>query len=253
MKINIRKILFRGTVTLCFCIGLLISFVFNPSLLYSKETTFKNFTIYHDKALASHVFTLLERSFDELKAHELYDSRIQIEICLNDGSLYPQLIERLMGPDVIRSFANKAVVQADMSEIENDKLSVSEWGESFQASQWLTHSFAHCLQFNRYGFFGSNPVARHEEWKWEGYAEYTSARGYDLNSLVGKYLASGDAAWIEMPDGFKTTRHHVKFLAMSQYCIEIKGMKYDQILASKESPDKVFSDLMVWHTGSSTK
>jgi hypothetical protein len=244
MKINVKKVLFRGSVTLVFCIGLLISFVFNPSLLYSKETTYKNFTIYHEKALDCKLIMLIEKSFEQLKTQELYDNDIQLEICLHDGSLYPQLIERLMGPDVIRSFANKSVVQADMSEIENDRLSVSEWGESFKASQWFTHSFAHCLQFRRYGFFGSNPLARHEEWKWEGYAEYASGSSYDLNSWLKTYNEAGDASWIEMPDGFKTTRHHLKFLVMIKYCIEIKGMTYDQILESKALGETVFADLM---------
>jgi len=250
MKTNVKKILFRGSVTLAFCFGLLISFVFNPSLLYGKETIYKNFVIHHNNDLNENLIKLLEISFSKLENQELFDKEIQISICLNDGSLYPKLIQTLMGPDVIRSFANKTVIQADLLDVENNKMILTDWNETFKATQWFTHSFTHCLQYKKHGFFGSNPVAGYDEWKWEGYSEYTSfGTDYDLRLLVNKHLDNTTNNWVEMEDGSKTLKIHLKYLIMVKYCIEIQHMTYDQILKSKDSPEKVYADLLKWAKG----
>src|SRR5688572_8300288 len=222
MKTLIKKILWRLTTTFIFCLVLLISFVFNPSFLYAKKTTHKNFVIYHNNELDNNLIKVLDSSLDQLKNQELFNSEIKINICLSDGSYYPNLIKTLMGPDVIRSFSNISVMHGDNLDITNDKLIVSEWNnESFRVSQWFTHSFAHCLQYKKYGFFGSNPIARYDEWKWEGYAEYTSfGTNYDLNTLIKKQLEVTENFWIEMEDGSKTNKNHLKFLIMVKYCSE---------------------------------
>jgi hypothetical protein len=251
MKIKLKKILFRAAVTLAFCIGLLITFVFNPSLLYGKATMHKNFVIYHNNELNEELTELIAVSFSKLQGHELFDEEIEISICLNDGSLYPALIQELMGPDVIRSFANKTVIHADILDVENDKMILSSWGnETFKASQWFTHSFTHCLQYKKYGFFGSNPIAGYDEWKWEGYSEYTSfGTHYDLNTLLKKYFEQTDGNWVEMEDGSKTLKRHLQYLTMVKYCIEIRQMTYDDILRSTDSPEQVFSEVIQMSDG----
>jgi hypothetical protein len=249
MRTIIKKILWRLTATLVFCLTLLISFVFNPSFLYAKKTTHKNFVIHHTRELDNNLITMLDASLDQLKNRELFNSEIKINVCLNDGSYYPVLIKTLMGPDVVRSFANISVVYPDNLNVEKDELIVNEWNnESFKASQWFTHSFAHCLQYKKYGFFGSYPIARHALWKWEGYADYTSyGTSYDLSTLIKKHLEQTADFWIEAEDGSKTNKNQLKFLTMVKYCIEIKQMTYDQILESKDSPDKVYSDMLSWY------
>jgi hypothetical protein len=249
MKTILRKIFLGILATFIFCVGLLVLFVFNPSFLYAKETSHKNFTIYHNNSLSDNLTALLEESLSRLKNHEIYNEDIKISVCLNDGSVYPAFIQKLMGPDVIRSFANISVVHASEIDVKNNKMIFREWNnESFSASQFFTHSFTHCLQYKKYGFWGSNPIARHDEWKWEGYTEYTSfGRNYDLNSLLKKYFEPASSNWIQMEDGSKTIKHHFKYLAMMKYCIEIRQMSYDQILESKKSHDEVYAELISWY------
>lgn len=244
-----RRILLRIIAILIFCVGLFILFVFNPSFLYAKEVNYNNFTIYHNSELNENLAKLLDKSFSQLENQEVFNEEIKISVCLNDGSPYPQLIQTLMGPDVIRSFANISVVHSNILDVERNKMIFSEWNnESFKASQWFAHSFTHCLQYNKYGFFGSNPVARHDEWKWEGYAEYTSfGTHHDLKSLVKKHLNPTSNNWVEMEDGSKTTKNHFNFLVMIKYCIEVRQMSYDQILKSQEPYDKIYSDLINWY------
>ena len=249
MRINIKKMFLRVIVTLTFCVGLLILFVFNPSFLYAKETNHKNFTIHHNGKINQNLVKMLDKSFLQLENQDIFNEEAKINVCLNDGSIYPQLIQTLMGPDVIRSLANISVVHADKLDIENNIMVFSEWSnESFKASQWFTHSFTHCLQYEKFGFFGSNPVAKHDEWKWEGYAEYTSfGDHYNLKSLLEKHLEPTDNNWVQMKDGSKTSKDHFKFLVMIKYCIETRQMSYDQILKNQEPSDKIYSDLINWY------
>jgi hypothetical protein len=204
--------------------------------------------IHHNSELNNNFTKLLDISFSKLENDELFDKKLNIRICLNDGSSYPKLIETLMGPDVLRTFANISVIHSDKLDVENNKMIFSNWNnETFIATQWFTHSFTHCLQYKKYGFFGSNPVAGYDEWKWEGYPEYTSfGSNYDLSTLIKKHLEDTNNNLIEMEDGSKTTKSHLKYLVMIKYCIEVRQMTYDQILKSKDSSDKVYSDLLNW-------
>jgi hypothetical protein len=141
-------------------------------------------------------------------------------------------------------------VHASKLDIKHNKMILNEWNnEWFNASQMFAHAFTHCLQYKKYGFFGSNPIAGHDAWKWEGYAEYTSfGRNYDLNALLKKYFELANSNWIQMEDGSKTIKNHFKYLAMIKYCIEIRQMSYDQILESKEPHEAVYSELLSWYT-----
>jgi hypothetical protein len=140
-------------------------------------------------------------------------------------------------------------VHASKIDSKNNKLIFSEWNnELFNASQMLAHSFTHCLQYKKYGFFGSNPIAGHDEWKWEGYAEYTSfGRNYDLNYFLKKHMEPVNTIWIQMEDGSKAIKNHLKFLIMVKYCMEVRQMSYDQILESTESQDEVYAELVSWY------
>lgn len=249
MKKIIKKVLSRLFFSLLFCIGLLILFVFNPSFLYAKETKYKNFTIYHNREIGDDLKIMIDTCFSSLDKSEFFNKELHINICLNDGSKYPWLIEKLFGPDVMRSFANNTVIQADVFDYINNKLVFTGWSDgTFKASQWLAHSFTHCLQYRRLGFFGSNPIARYDEWKWEGYSEYTSyGTGYSIENLVEEYLRSSDKHWVQMEDGSKTLRSHLQYLIMMRYCIDVKKLTYVEVLNINKSPELVFEELMNWY------
>jgi hypothetical protein len=246
----LRRWIARLLFTAFFCFGLLVIFVFNPGFLYANETTYKNFIVHHQQPVDYDLMAMLNASLSSLEQSELFNEDIRITVCLNDGSVFPTLIEKLLGPDVLRAFATNTVIQADVFDWKNDQLIFSKWDDGvFKASQWLTHSFTHCLQYDRFGFFGSNPVAQYEEWKWEGYAEYTSfGTGHDLKALLQMYLGEPDNVWVKLPDGSKTLRYHVRYLLMMRYCLDVRGLTYQEVLTLNEADGSVFDAVMAWYS-----
>ncbi len=246
-----KKILIRTFLVLLFCIGLLITFVFCPSLLYAHKTSYKNFVIYHDQSLDENFETVVTKSFELLKAAELFDQHATIEICLNDGSHYPKMIESLMGPDGIRAFSNKVVMHGTPCTEKQDCYQVEKFNnEQFPVSQFLSHAFVHCLQYNKYGFFKSNPVAAYDDWKWEGYAEFfTFGTPYSLSDLIETaFKIKKDQVYVELDNHSKTTVKHLKYAVLMKYCIEIKKMNYGQILKMEDSEAAVYKEMLNWYT-----
>jgi hypothetical protein len=97
MKRQIRKWTLRLTATGLLCLGLLVGIVLNPTLLYANKTTVGNYTVYHNAPLDEIFISLLDDATGLVKASELYDANLKLDICLNDGSLYPTLMEKLRG------------------------------------------------------------------------------------------------------------------------------------------------------------
>lgn len=68
--------------------------VLNPALLYANEMSLGNFTIYQDEALKVVFLQQIQNAIKLLKESDLYDPSFEMEVCLNDGSLYPILLEK---------------------------------------------------------------------------------------------------------------------------------------------------------------
>jgi hypothetical protein len=249
MKKLLIKILRYSLFTLAFCITLLVFFILNPVLLYANKTEYKNFTIYHEEPIPEDLGKYFETILQSLESSEIYNKNIKIDICLNDGSAYPKLIETLLGPDVIRTFSNKSVYHTTVNDWASESMIKKEWNEDFNISQWAAHSFVHCLQFDHYGLFGSNPMARIPEWKWEGYCEYLSMQiNKDLNSLIALHKIPRENKFTMVSiDDFKTTSSHLKFLVLMKYCFEIKKMNFDEIVNAKNTEDEIYSEMMKWY------
>ncbi len=249
MKTSFKKILKYSLFTIIFCFTLLAVFISNPIFLYANKTEYKNFTIYHNQPLTTNLAESFVIDLKTLKNSEIYDKNIKIDICLNDGSTYPKFIETFMGADVIRSFANKTVFHSVINTSSTEFMTKKEWNENFKVSQWVTHSFVHCLQFKKLGLFGSNPIAKIPEWKWEGYAECFSIQtNQDLKSLITLQLISEKNRfnWVKIDD-FKTTSDHIKYLVLMKYCIEIKKMKFKEIIRSKNSENATYCEMLNWY------
>ena len=153
-----------------------------------------------------------------------------IEICVNDGAIYPKVIRSLMGDDVFRAFANKSVMMGTISG--PDRLKV--WGREVSTPQFLTHALIHNLQYVYHGFWDANPLGGHSEWKWEGYVEYElMGKEHTLGYFDQKLReTSGDEfTWVDMEAGQSTIKQHVRYLMLVKYCMEEKGMNYDELMA----------------------
>src|ERR1700744_315076 len=103
MKKRLKKWTFRVVFTACFLVGLLVTFMLNPVILYANKTDMGRYNVYHNAPLNIRIASILLRSDSIIRASELYDPKLVMDVCLKDGSAYPALIERVLGKDMLAS------------------------------------------------------------------------------------------------------------------------------------------------------
>lgn len=251
MKKQFKKWTFRLSFTLLFLIALLVTFMLNPMLLYANKTEIGNYSIYHNQPLNPELAVKLEQSINIIKASELYDPSLKMDICIKDGSKYPGLIEKVLGRDVLTSFYNKIVFTGD--EYQLDKNYIQFYEHKWNLTEMLAHVQIHCLQFNKYGLWKSNPIGKHPEWKWEGYPEYVArknAHPEDLQSGIRAFLmtkADYDRGWMPLPDSTETLVHYFKYRLLIQYGMEVRKMSFDDLLRDTTSEETMKLQMMNWY------
>lgn len=250
MKQHIRKWILRLTLTGMLSLGFLVGIILNPTLLYTNKTTFGNFTIFHNLPLDEYFISRLDNSTASTKTSELYDANLKLDICLNDGSLYPLLMEKLKGKAFAWGFYNKVVLMGNANSKENF---VELNGYKWNLTQLIAHEITHCLQFHKFGLWKSNPIANYPHWKWEGYPEYVARRNADqldlTNNIVSK-IAQDDLnkdSWeIGFSDNTISSRDYYNEWLLIQYCLDIKNMTYEKLLKDTTSEQTLTSQMMNW-------
>lgn len=247
MQRPINKWTIRLTATGLFVAALLLVIVLNPGLTYAHKTTHGSYTVFHDEPLAPALVARLDQATALVQASELYTPKLRLDICLNDGSSYPALVQALRGQAFGWGFYNKVVLRGTANAAAN-------WielnGYKWNLTQLLAHEMTHCLQFERLGFWKSNPVADLPEWKWEGYAEYVARQGNDQKSVarnVARLLNADATTWeINFDDGTMAPRTYYDHWVLVQYCTNIKKMTYGQVLAATVKEPAVRQEMMRW-------
>ena len=247
MKRQIKRWTLRLTVSSLFILGLLLVIILNPILTYADQTTHNNLKIFHNKPFDPTLIIKLDQATDLLKASEFYNSKLQLDICLNDGSKYPKLIKILRGQAFAWGFYDKVIMQGNTNFKDNY---VELNGYKWNLTQLLAHEMTHCLQFDKFGFWGSKPVANIPNWKWEGYAEYVSRQNADQKDLsknIERFIATDKNNWeIKFADSTIAPREYYDNWTLIQYCINIKKMTYKQILTDTKSKQTVRQEMMSW-------
>lgn len=243
-KISLKKLLFKVLVSIAFGFILLLGYILNPTLSYAYQTDIEGLRVYHNQAVSPHLHNIVKESIHILKSSELYDAGFQMELCMEQGTLYPKIIEALLGPDIIRAFSNKNVVLLPTTE----EGTAFEWrGNRFNYVQVLAHGMTHNLQYKYHGLWDANPLGMHPEWKWEGYAEYVVlGQSYSLQDLLLKYEAGGSEMFnfISLDEGEGTIKLHIRFLILTKYCLENKGMKYQDFMDASFDEDKLWQEIL---------
>ncbi len=251
LKKAIKKWSFRLIVSLLLIAGLLLTIVLNPVLTYAHSTAYRNFIIFHNEPLDPGLTSRLDDATDLLRKSELYDSRSKFDICLNDGSNYPTLIKKLRGEAFAWGFYNKVVLLGKA----NCKDNFAELnGYKWNLTQLLAHEMIHCLQYKKLGFWKSNPIAKIPVWKWEGYPEYIARQNTGQISLRQNIAyrleveRSGANEWgIVLPDNTITPKEYYDYLLLVQYCMDIRNMTYEQLLADSGSEKLIKEKMMRWY------
>jgi hypothetical protein len=250
MKKQIKKWTLRLTVTGIVVASLLLIIILNPILTYANKTTQNNFTIYHNKPLDSSVIFKINESYEILKESEVYNENFKIDICLNDGSVYPRLIKVIRGQAFAWGFYNKVVLEGNANYNENY---VELNGYKWNLTQLLAHEMIHCFQFDKFGIFKSKPFADIPNWKWEGYAEYVVRKNKDQKDLfknIARLLKSEQQnanAWgINFEDGTSVSKQYYKDWNLVQYCMQVKKINYASLLSSTVEKEAIHKEMMMW-------
>ena len=257
MKKQIKKWTLRLTVTSMFCLGFLIGIVLNPSLLYAHHTKVGNYTVYHNKTLDENFVPLLTDATKLIKVSELYDANFKFDICLNDGSLYTSLMNKLLGQAMGWGFYNKVILMGNANYKDNFvELNGYEWN----MTQLIAHELTHCLQFHKFGLWKSNPIAKYPNWKWEGYPEYVARRKGDQLDLtrniarkIDQENAEKDGWAISFSDSTITPRDYNNAWLLVQYCLNIKKMTYQRLLKDTSSQQTISDQMMNWYSKNKKK
>ena len=248
MKQQIRKWTFRLALTAVSIAALLLVIILNPLLTYAKGTSHNNYTIFHDKTLDRSLTIRLDEATALIKASEYYNSKLHLDICLNDGSGYPKLMQTLRGRAFAWGFYDKVVLQGTANYKDNY---VELNGYKWNLSQLLAHEIIHCLQFDKLGFWKSKPVASIPVWKWEGYAEYVSRQNNNQKYLfknITRLYATDKKSWaIYFPDSTIAPRQYYDYWTLVQYRMDIVKMSYQQLLADTTSENAVRQEMINWY------
>ena len=225
--------------------------VLSPGLLYAHKTDVGAFTVYHQNALSPFVAERLEHVQQQVKTSELYDADFKVSLCLDDGSVYPEIMKRLRGNAFGWGFLNYAVFKGE-ADYQANKISLN--GYDWNLEQLFVHEVAHCMQNNALGMWNSNPMAGHPTWKWEGYAEYVARKNKDQASLVdnidrlrrSKHEAP-DAWGVFFTDETVAPRSYYEYWLLVQYCLDIKGMTYLELLESDVEKETVEQEMQSYY------
>ena len=248
MKRKIKIWLFRIMVTGLFIAGLLLVIIINPFLTYANKTKHHNFSIYHNKSYDPKLNAILDQAEVLLKNSEIYHHNLQLDICLNEGSGYTNLIKAIRGQAFAWGFYDKVVLQGTMNCHEN-YLMLNDY--KWNLTQLLTHEMIHCLQFDKYGIFKSKPLADIPNWKWEGYAEYIARQNVyqkDLKNNMKRLLESNQKQWdIMFEDSTISSREYYNYWILVQYCLDIKKMSYNELLIDKTNENALQTEMLNWY------
>ena len=251
MKSKIKTWALRLAATSLISVFTIVAAVFNPGVLYANKTTIGNYTIRHHQDLDSAFGERLSAIDKMVKASAIYDPNFEIEICLNDGSLYPEMMRKLRGIAFGWGFSNKAVLYGK-ADFKKNRVHLN--GYDWNLEQLFVHEITHCMQHNHFGWLNSNPLAGHPEWKWEGYAEYASRKGQHQSSLtenierVALARQEKPEAWgILFEDSTIAPRVYYDHWLLMQYALNIKNMSYDEVITSELSEKALREEMQDWY------
>ncbi|MDF2435857.1 MAG: hypothetical protein K0Q95_233 [Bacteroidota bacterium] len=245
----LRKIILRLALLIFLLGGTTFLLILFPGVLYPNRTEFSNVFVFHSQALDPMLSDRIKDAENLVERSEFHNKDLGIEICLNDGSFYPGLIQMIRGNAFAWGFYNKVVWQGT-ADCKNNFVELNNY--RWNMSELLAHEMIHCIQFDHLGFWNSKPVADIPEWKWEGYAEYVSRKGrhLDLKQNIELYLnaskQSGSVWAVTFPDGTVAPKEYFRYRLLVQYCLEIKSMSYADLLKYNSKEEFLLEEMLRW-------
>lgn len=222
----------------------------NPSVLYAHQTTTPQYTIYHNQPLDPALLLRLEQARKLAQTSEVFDATLRLEVCLNDGSRYPSLVQTVWSPAFAWGFYNKVVLNGEV-QAKTNRLTFRTY--AWNLTSLLAHEMTHCYQFHHLGWWHSNPLARYPAWKWEGYAEYVARHPRGLQGLQQNMARLQQAEqtapdrWaIQLADSSSTSREYFTYFVLTEYCLAVKHLTFQQVLRDTATEQAIHRQLLAW-------
>jgi len=251
------KQIFLGSISiLVIGISIWIVLFLNPSLSYAKQTQIGNVTIFHNQNLETGAHTVIKKAAESVRKSELFDENLQIQLCLNDDKIYPNL-QPFVKYALAFAVLDKTIIKScDVKFDEN--LAETKWPinnyefRKFDLTYLLAHEFTHNLQYEA-GYMPLDPRVI-IDWKLEGYADYIAREYVDdgkLRDRIEKYLSEENKEHVGLPvfdleDDTKQILSYFKFSLVVQYLIEVKNLSFDQIYKLESSIEKPYLEMIEW-------
>ena len=250
---TIKKVVIGSLSVLFLSFMIWVIFLLNPNLSYAHSTTFDQVTIYHNQTLEENTEEIVKNAIRIIQSSELYHPDIPIQLCLNDGSIYPEL-HPFKGA-IAYAFLNKSVIYHSQPNFQENITSFSWEINNYELRKanltWmLAHEFTHNLQYNWDAWF---PI-KYDIWKQEGYAEYIARQAKNdglLKEKITKLQEEEKKAHLGIPvfllkDGTIQGIPYFKYALMTQYLVEQEGMNFQKICEDERSFDQIYNEMITW-------
>ena len=245
-----KKWLFRLSVAGLLIFILLGVIVLKPILTYASSSTYGNYSIFHNKPINQQLKSRLDQATLLVGTSELFNSNVKLDICLNDGSTYPAMMQLIQGRAFAYGFFDKVVLRGNINYSDNF-VEINDY--KWNLTQLLAHEMTHCYQYKKFGFWKSDPIANVPKWKWEGYPEYVARQNGDQKNLCQNITRliqvekTDNNGWIQFNDSTGTVIPYYKYWLLTKYCIEEKKMTYQQLIVDTSSEQTVTTQMMSWY------
>ncbi|GAB5551588.1 MAG: hypothetical protein Sapg2KO_11790 [Saprospiraceae bacterium] len=231
-----------------------VLFLLNPAWSYAHQTHFGPITVHHNQVLEAATDHVLKEAIEIIKTSALYTPDFQVDLCMNDGSRFPEFHPFSGG--LAYAFVDKAVfynAQPDFARNRafNTAAGPNQVHKESNLTWLLAHEFTHNLQFNWNILF---PL-KYEFWQQEGYAEYIS-RQWKNDGLLREKIKTlldqeskkqGNYPIVFLnPDGTTQELSYYKYGLMVQYLFEQEGLDFVSLADEKRSFEAVYLKMMAW-------
>ena len=252
-KRPIRKWLARSAGAALLVLSIPVTVLLNPSLVYAHRTVHGRFTVYHASPLDPAFRDRLDRMVLDLDRCELADPTLEIEICLNDGSRYPQVCRLFFPTSFASSFSNKMLLMGTVDWKTNRATYHPD--TNWNLEQLLAHESVHCLQLNTFGAWKATSFSIYgPAWKWEGYAEYVARQNEHQKDLPANIRRLQDAEAtanhprrIRFADGTDVSAAYYRHWLLVLYCLDVKKLTFRQLLDQELQEEQVRTEMLQWY------
>ncbi|MEM6380339.1 MAG: collagenase, partial [Bacteroidota bacterium] len=211
-------------------------------------------TIHHNQEFDPATESILQAAVEIIKSSELYTADFKVDLCMNDGSRFPNFHPFAGG--LAYAFGDKAVFynavpNFSQNTAQNKSLPADRLGEKANLTWLLAHEFTHNLQFSWDLLF---PM-KYEFWQQEGYAEYISRQWKNDGLLLEKIqilLQEEAKPHEEFPavffnkDGTTQLLSYYKYGLMIQYLFEEEGMDFEKLKEEERSFEEIYRLMLEW-------